>query len=234
VSTFVLVHGHYLGVWAWKDVVEQLKAGGHCAIAAPLSGMGELAGGGSRDVGLSTHVDDVCQLLADRDLTDVVLVGHSYAGMVISGVAARAFDRLRTLIFLDAVIARHGQRLIDFFPGQETAMRAAAGDQALIAPPPPHTMGLSEDLTKAVSSLLTPVPLGTFTDALDAPGDRASHLPRHYIRCLEFALSAGMEELVRAEGGWTLWHLDSGHLPMLSHPDELTRMLEAITRQDPT
>jgi pimeloyl-ACP methyl ester carboxylesterase len=226
VATFVLVHGHYLGEWAWDEVVARLRADGHDAIAASLEGMGERSAEATPETGLSRHVADVAQLLERHDLDDVVLVGHSYAGMIIAGVVARVGTRIRSLVFVDGVVARHGQRLIEFFPGAGEAIVSSAGERGLIPPADARTAGLTGDDADRANARFTGVPLGTFTEALDAPGDPAYRMPRSYIACLRCELLGPTAERVRAESGWTFLELDAGHLPMISHAAELAALLE--------
>jgi pimeloyl-ACP methyl ester carboxylesterase len=224
-ATFVLVHGHYLGVWAWEDVVSRLEAAGHRAIAASLTGMGERTAEASLDTGLRTHVDDVAGLLTRGEFRDVVLVGHSYAGLIIAGVAACVGDRVRTLVYLDAVVPRHGQRLLDFLPTSEDALASSADHRGLIPSVDPRVAGLAGNDAVRAERLFTPVPLGTFTQRLDAPGDPAWAGRSHYILCRQFPFGAPIAEALRGKHGWTVSELDAGHLPMISHPGELTELL---------
>src|SRR4051794_36628721 len=101
-ATFVLVHGGSHGGWCWTKLTPLLRTAGHDVFAPTLTGLGERVHLLSRDVGLSTHITDITHVLEYEDLRDVVLVGHSYAGMVITGVAAQIPDRLRHLVYLDA------------------------------------------------------------------------------------------------------------------------------------
>lgn len=225
-ATFVLVHGHYLGVWAWDQVIARLRADGHEAFAASLEGMGERSGEATLQTGLSRHVADVVRLLERHDLDKVVLVGHSYAGMVIAGVAARVGKRIRSLVFVDAVVARHGQRLIDFFPGAAEIIAASADEHGVVPPADARTAGLTGDDAERANARFTGVPLGTFTQALDAPGDPAFRMSRSYIACIRCELLGPTAERLRAESGWKVRDLDAGHLPMISHAAELTALLE--------
>src|SRR5437763_6310667 len=101
-ATYVLVHGAWHGGWCWQRVTPLLRAAGHEVYTPTLTGLGERAHLGTPDVGLATHVEDIVTMLEYEDLTDVVLVGHSYAGMVITGVAHAVPSRLTHLVYLDA------------------------------------------------------------------------------------------------------------------------------------
>lgn len=121
-STFVLVHGSYDGSWVWQRVTPLLRAAGHTVFAPGLTGLADRAHLLHCDVNLTTHITDVASLLFYEDLTDVVLVGNSYGGMVIAGVAATTPERLRTLVYLDAYPPDDGQCELDLWPEE---MRAA-------------------------------------------------------------------------------------------------------------
>jgi pimeloyl-ACP methyl ester carboxylesterase len=113
-TTFVLVHGAWHGGWCWKKVTPLLRAAGHEVFAPTLTGLGERSHLLTRDVGLDTHITDIEQVLEYEDLRNVVLVGHSYAGMVITGVGDRAADRIGQLVYVDAFLPEHGKALTDY------------------------------------------------------------------------------------------------------------------------
>ena len=115
-TTYVLVHGAYHGGWCWKHVANSLRNAGHEVYTPTLTGLGERAHLINPEIGLDTHVQDILGLLEYEDLHDAVLVGHSYGGMVITGVAEKCPERLAQLVFLDAFIPANGQSLIELFP----------------------------------------------------------------------------------------------------------------------
>ena len=131
-ATFVLVHGAWHGGWCWRKLTPLLRAAGQEVFTPTLTGLGERAHLGSPDVGLGTHVRDVAQVLWYEDLADVVLVGHSYGGLVIGGVADQVPERLRHLVYLDAFVPEHGQSMLDLGPPERRpamqARVAAEGD----------------------------------------------------------------------------------------------------------
>ena len=112
--TFVLVHGAWHGGWCWRRVAERLTAKGHYVVAPTLSGVGERSHLRAEDIDLTTHVDDVVGEMKWKDLDDVVLVGHSYGGMVITGVAEQMRERIAAIVYLDAFMPGDGQALADF------------------------------------------------------------------------------------------------------------------------
>jgi pimeloyl-ACP methyl ester carboxylesterase len=125
-ATFVLVHGSSGGGWVWRAVAAGLRAAGHEAWAPTLTGMGERVHLANPAVGLDTHVLDVVNVLNYEDLREVVLVGHSYGGVVITGVAERDPARLAHLVYLDALVPADGQAMVDFYPPAVRAGLAAA------------------------------------------------------------------------------------------------------------
>src|SRR5579859_7061683 len=137
-ATFVIVHGAWGGAWSWnKFVVPMLRAAGQTVHPVTLTGLGERSHLASPEVSLDTHIQDVCNVLFYEDLTDVLLVGHSYGGNVITGVADRVPERLQQLVYLDAATPADGQSSADSFPGrreqlEEQARQSGAGWQ--IAP----------------------------------------------------------------------------------------------------
>src|SRR5690349_6349785 len=115
-ATFVLVHGAWHGGWCWRKLSPLLAAQGHEVFAPTLTGLGERSHLAGPEVGLAVHVQDVASLLEFEDLREVILVGHSYGGMVLAGVAGRAAERLSQLVYLDAYVPRHGQSMVDLVP----------------------------------------------------------------------------------------------------------------------
>ncbi len=124
-ATYVLVHGACHGGWCWRRVAELLRAAGHEVFAPTLTGLGDRAHLAHRGIDLDTHIQDVAAVLTYEELREVVLVGHSYAGLVITGVAERAANRLAQLVYLDAAVPRDGEAGLDLFaPEEVAAMRA--------------------------------------------------------------------------------------------------------------
>src|SRR3984957_20745503 len=110
-ATFVLVHGAWHGSWCWKRVRQALQAAGHNVFTPTLTGVADRSHLLSPDVNLDTHIDDVVNLIRWEELSDVVLCGHSYGGMVITGVADALSDRIRSLVYLDAFVPKDGEAL---------------------------------------------------------------------------------------------------------------------------
>ena len=221
-ATYVTVHGAWDGAWFWRPVARHLQAAGHEAFTATLTGSGERAHLARRDVDLATHVEDVVNVLRYEDLRGVILVGHSYGGMVITGVAERAPERLAKLVYLDAFVPQDGQALADLFPPEVVAWleeRARTlGDGWRVPPDPPD------------ADRRTDFPLAALRQPLAVRDPQAARLPRAYVACAEsrgvplFAHFEAAEARARAEG-WDVRELPTGHVPMQTMPRELAGLL---------
>jgi pimeloyl-ACP methyl ester carboxylesterase len=224
--TFILVHGAWHGGWCWKKVVPLLRAAGHHVVALTLTGLGERAHLISPNIGLTTHVEDVVNTLEMEDLTDVILVGHSYGGLVISGVAARAASRIRRLVYLDALVAERGQSGFDLnslqFRQRIEAAAAAHGDGYKV-PPIPEILGVSDaaDL-QWLQPRLRPQPIASFSQPAEAPA-ATNQTPSTYILCTQFGFQETAAKC-RAKG-WPVLEIDSGHDAMVVKPRELADLL---------
>lgn len=233
-TAFVLVHGAWHGGWCWRRVLPVLRAAGHVAHAVTLTGCGERAHLLAPGIRLATHVDDVLAVVACEELADVVLVGHSYAGMVITGAADRllrdAPGTLAALVYLDAVTPHAGESWSSQHPPETVAARVeaarAAGGVAL-PPPDAEVFGLAGADRDWVNRRLTPQPFGVYRDPLHFSPERVASVPRTFVDCTRPALPtiAVMRERVRREPGWRVVELPTGHDPMVSAPDELARVL---------
>jgi pimeloyl-ACP methyl ester carboxylesterase len=228
-ASYVLVHGAYHGGWCWRRVLALLRATG-CEVHAPtLTGLGERAHLLSPSVGLETHIQDVLGVLVCEDLRDVVLVGHSYGGMVISGVAHHAPERLRCLVYLDALVPEDGQSAMSLFgSGNATSARRRAGERGegwrmpVGAGPAPY--GVSDPADAAwVNARLTPHPLRSFEEPVRLDNPAADALPRCYISCTvgQSDVMAATAARLRANPRWRYVELATGHDAMITAPREL-------------
>lgn len=228
--TFVLVHGSWHGGWCWRKLVPLLRQAGHDVFAPSLSGLGEHSHRLTRDVTLSTHVQDVVELLQFEDLKDVILVGHSYAGMVITGVADKAAERLSQLVYLDAFVPQPGQTVFDnMSPKIRDGWRQVAkkSGEGWWVPPllDAKAMGVSDPADAAwVDARLRRMPIAPFEQPLKFNEAKVAKLKRSYLRCTGFPGFATLAPRLR-EGGWDVEELASGHDAMLAAPAELAQAL---------
>lgn len=229
VQRFVLVHGAWHGGWCWRDVLTRLEGLGHEVHAPTLPGLGARAAEMSRDVTLDGMVEDTLSFLADHDLQRVVLVGHSFGGAVITGVADRAAERLARLVYLDAAVLEHGETAFDVVPDETVAERrrnAEAFDGGISMPPPSgETFGLGPEQEWAIAQL-TPHPLASYESPLALTNPVGNGLPITYVACTD-PWYAGMESSRKraAERGWPIKHLASAHDAMILAPEATTAAL---------
>jgi pimeloyl-ACP methyl ester carboxylesterase len=244
VATFVLVHPAWLGGWCWRKLVPLLRAHGHEVHTPTLTGLGERAHLAHPGIDLKVHITDVVDVLAYEDLHNVVLVGSSSAGMVITGVAEQVPDRISQLVYLDAFVPDDGQCLLDLVPpDRRAAMEALAeteGDGRLLprfASVPwdqfiPEAWHVTDPTDLAwMLDRIRPTPFGHFTTAVRRGNPTACQLPRTYIRCTGWP-HAGFDRYAQAaqqSSGWRLRRLDSSHLPFITGPAELATVLVAAT-----
>lgn len=229
-APFVLVHGAWHGGWCWTRVAPLLRAAGHLVYTPSLTGLGDRAHLAHPDVDLAVHVQDIVQLIDMEDLQRVILVGHSYAGMVITGVAERARSALSHLVYLDAFIPGSGQAVTDLIPAEVSAeLRAAArnhGDGWRIPSLPPDRFGVTNARDAAwVSRHLVPQPIKTFEQP--ARGDDNIRLKRTYIYCAKPVRGLWDPFAARARENrtWRYREIKAAHAAMVTAPGEIARIL---------
>ena len=228
-STFVLLHGAWHGGWVWRRVEPYLREAGHDVLTPTLTGLSERAHLLSPAVGLDTHIQDVVALLDAEDCRDAVLVGHSYAGQVVTGVADRRPDRLAMRIYLDAFVGGDGDAAIDLLP-EEVAVHyresvATAGFGWLIPQRSLHVLGVTDDADLSwLSPRLTPHPWRSYTQRLELTGDHAD-VPAHFVECTDW-MRAFAAHAARAEAtGWPVSTIPTGHEAMVTAPEALAKSL---------
>ena len=228
----MLVHGAWHGGWCWRRVAERLQQAGRRVFAPTLTGVGERRHLLSAGVDLETHIQDILGVLEAEELEDIVLVGHSYAGLVISGVAARAPKRLRRLVYLDALLVEDGQSWAEAFPPEVAEARrksvVVTDGVKTIPAPDPAIYGFADPAdTEWVRRRMTPHPFAPFEQKARWNGPLGNGLPRIYIDCTQPALAAlgTMKDRYRGKPGWPFVELKTGHDAMVSAPEALTRLL---------
>jgi len=233
-ASFVLVHGACHGAWCWARVLPALRAAGHAAHAVALTGTGERAHLLSRDITLQTHISDVVNLVLCEELADVVLVGHSYAGLVITGAADQLLARdpalLRHLVYVDAVAPHPGEAWATHHAPELVASRlvaAAAHPHGALPAPDAALFGLIGADCEWVNRRQTPHPFAHYREPLAFDAARLATVPRTFIDCTSPAWPsiAPMRQRVRSEPGWRVCELATGHDAMVSAPGPLTRLL---------
>lgn len=229
IGTYVLVHGAWHGGWCWIKVARLLRDAAQEVYTPTLTGLGERAHLARPEVDLETHIQDVVAVLESEELRQVTLIGHSYGGMVITGVAARAAARIGHLVYLDAFVPEAGRSLLDYVGERAAAMRELAATQGegwKVPSFPPERYGVtSQRDTEWLTKHLRPQPLRTFEQPLPAAG--GERLKRTYIYCSKPAMGAfdQFAERLRDDRKWTFHEMKTGHDAMVTAPGELARIL---------
>jgi pimeloyl-ACP methyl ester carboxylesterase len=235
-ATYVLVHGGGHGGWCYKRVIPLLRAAGHDVHAPTLTGLGERKHLLRLDVDLDLHITDVVNLLEYEDLKDVILLGHSYGGMVISGVADRAGARIGHLVYLDAAHPKNGESLADISPEMmamaHSEVRVVDGVELVLFPDSQAIshLGVTDPTDFAwMKSKITPQPWKCFTQKLRLKDEAAlRRIPRTNINCIaSLAMSRPEMRARQLEGNRNL-EIDTGHDLMITEPRAVAEMLLQI------
>ncbi|MEV6953092.1 alpha/beta hydrolase [Streptomyces sp. NPDC051183] len=226
-TEFVLVAGAWLGARAWDEVAAQLRGAGHGVHPVTLSGVAEKRGAAA--AGQQTHVQDIVEEIERRDLCDVVLVGHSYAGIPVGQAAERIGDRLKHVVFVDACVPAHGESFVSAWWQGPAAMEAElAGNGGFWAPQTAaefEGQGLTGEQISRLVSGSTPHPGASLSEPAVLAGPLGD-LPTTYVKCLLDGPepTEDVALLLKSER-WRLVEMDTGHWPMFSEPAELARIL---------
>lgn len=221
-TTFVLIHGAWHGGWYWKKLTPLLEAAGHQVFAPTLTGLGERSHLLTPEVDLDTHIKDTTNVLEYEDLRDVVLVGHSYGGMVIAGVAEKANDRLAQLVYLDAFLPEDGKAVKDYLP-----MEIGSVDGWRVPPlGPPSAFGVTNESDVAwMSPRLGDQPLKTFTQQAHLPTYSKLSLRQTFILCTSAPFFTEAAARAKRAGFQYRELLSAGHNAMVTQPSELAATL---------
>ena len=228
-TDFVLVHGAWHGAWCWRRILPSLWARGHRAFAVTLTGVGEREHLMSSTIRLATHIDDVAAVIETEELERVVLVGHSYAGLLITAVADRCAERIVRLVYLDAIVPHSGESWSSSHDeSARQARRAGIARDGVIPPPPASAFGLTGANAEWVDRRQRPQPGAVYEDVLHFDEARVASLARTFVDCTSPALPTieKSRERVRSEPGWQVIEIATGHDPMISAPAELLDILE--------
>jgi pimeloyl-ACP methyl ester carboxylesterase len=242
-TTYVLVGGAWLGGWCWQKVARRLRDDGHDVYPATLTGLGERTHLASPEVDLETHITDVVNLIEFEGLQDVVLLGHSYGGLVVTGTADKIPERISQLVYLDTAPLPDGVAVIDTYPSEArryVEQQVKELGEGWKWPMPPREAlatfgsleGLDGDQLSLLASRSVAQPFGTFTQPLRLKNPDREGVPKLGIVC-SFSLDrvrqmiASGSHLFRGLAGseWRFTELPTGHYPMLSRPEDLAELL---------
>lgn len=229
---FVLVHGAWHGGWCWQDVSKNLREEGYSVYTPTLSGLGEHKNTLNENVNLQTHITDIINLIVIEDLRNVILVGHSYAGTVIAGVADSIPERLSNLVYLDAMIVHNGESALSV-QTEETQkyMNQIIEKKQNVPPVSAENFGVTDTVkAKWVNERLTPQPFNTFTQKLILKHHFGNEIPLVYIACInpELPVLEKLSKEAQNNSLWTYYTLNTGHDAMITMPKELSKLLTKI------
>lgn len=233
-KTYVLLHGAWHGAWCWQKVAPQLRAAGHRVYTPTQTGLGERSHLLNASVGLETFIEDLQNVLIWEDLHDVILVAHSFGGIVASAVADRMPQRLRHLVFLDALILENGQSPFSTVPEAVANSRRALAGQSpaglTIPVPSADKLGVTDPQdTVWLIDKCTPHPIKTYEDSLALQHDPGNGVPATYIAVTPYyAPTQASREYAKARKDWTYAEIAAGHDAMITSPQVLISRLQMI------
>ena len=233
--TYVLVHGLFHGGWCWKRVADRLRAAGQEVYTPTNTGLGERSHLLSADIGIRVFVQDLVNVIEFEELTDIILVGHSFGGMTITGAADAIPERIRHVVYLDAIIPLDGQSVFNQLPDSvvdERMQQAVEHDGGKSFPPyDPETFGVTDPTDAAwLRRRLTPHPVKTYIEPISLRNPPAHNLNRTFIRCTRplYPPIDATAEWLKRQSGWNYIELAAGHNAPISAPAELTDILLGI------
>lgn len=233
----VLVHGAWAGAWAWQRVLGPLREAGHRVHAVTLAGCGERRHALHRGITLHDHIDDVLGLIEAEELRDIVLVGHSYGGLVVTGAADRLLARdrglLRQLVYVDAMVPLPGECWSSRHDEAVRAGRLAAARATglnVLPPPDPSAFGLDDADRAWLLRRQGPHPFNAYLEPLQLDGERLASVPRAFIDCVSpaYPTIAPIRARVRATPGITVVEMATGHYPQIQDPAGFVRTLRGL------
>ena len=229
-STFLLISGAWHGGWCYKRVAEKLRVQGHVVYTPTNTGLGERSHLYHRDIDLETHITDILNVIKWEELDDYVLVGHSYGGMIITGIADRFPEKVRRLVYLDAYVPEDGKCEFDYESEEwVSAMRADAAElDNATRPIPAEAFHVNEKDASWVNSMCVPHPILTFDQPLKQSGGITKlRNKRVFIWNEGFAEGPFKQfyDVLVSDESWITYKLPSGHYTMLDMPDDLVRIL---------
>jgi pimeloyl-ACP methyl ester carboxylesterase len=238
-ATYVLVHGGGHGGWCYSLLAPLLRAAGHDVYTPTLTGLGERAHLMRADIDLDFHIGDVIAVLHFEDLRDVILVGHSYGGMVITGVADRAGNRVGKLVYLDAATPTNGESLVDHAGPVINAVRpngcTVDGIELVLLPGPDagRLYGVEDEQDLAwMAERLTPHPWPCFEQKLVLTDEAAlAAIPDFHVVCTSTLATREPTRIERARAAGRLWDIDTGHDLMITEPAAVADALLAIAER---
>ena len=234
-KTYVLVHGAYGGGWIWRDVAAGLRRLGHEVRTPTQTGLGERSHLMSRQITVETHIEDVANVIETDELRDIILVGHSYGGVAVTGVADRLTDRIRHIVYLDALIPENGEKVFDILPagmadGRRQVAREQGGGVALPVPGPEGFPIPASPNKDWFMRRLRPHPIGTYESPMRLSKPAGAGLPVTYVAYTRPALASiePSRQRAKAKQGWRYIDLPVPHDVEIPDPQRVVDLLAGI------
>jgi pimeloyl-ACP methyl ester carboxylesterase len=228
-KTFVLIHGAWHGGWCWRRVADRLEQRGHKVFAPTLTGLGERSHLMSASINLDTHITDVVNVLEWEDLEDVVLVGHSYGGWPVSGAIEQAFDRIASVVYLDAFVPNNGQKSLDTASEftRKGILEAVAKGEVSRPGPSAATFHVNDKDRAWIDSKLTPQPVGVSLQPVTLSGALERLGKKTYIRAPKYPQPAfdSYYQAKQSDPSWRTYEVPCGHDVMVDMPERLVEIL---------
>ena len=231
-KTFLVCHGAWSAGWAWKKMHPLMSKAGHRLVTPSYTGLGDRAHLAQPGIDLEAHIADMLAVIKYEDLRDFVLIGHSYGGMVATGVADRVRDKVQQLIYVDAFVPQDGQSLLDFLPeSEQRRMRegAQSGDGWRVPPNPTPPDTPSEDIAW-LNERRVNMPIKCFETKLKLEKGPLT-LPRSYVyatRFLPVNVFGQFAKMTKNDSAWRYFEIDASHSPNVTAPEALMTLLETI------
>ncbi len=229
-KTILVCHGAWSAGWAWKKMHPLMRAAGHRLVTPSYTGLGERVHLANPSIDLDTHIEDILNVIKYEDLRDIVLIGHSYGGMVATGVADRARDRVAQLIYLDAFVPEDGQSLLDLNESDRQRMQELVKDGGWRVPPRPISPDTAEADIEWLNARRVDMPVKCFDTRLKLRGGKLT-LPRSYIYATRITPADTFGQFAKRtknEAGWRYYEIDASHSPNVTAPEALMGLLVRI------
>jgi pimeloyl-ACP methyl ester carboxylesterase len=226
---FILIHGAWHGGWCWRRVSDLLEQRGHKVFAPTLTGLGERSHLMDGNINLDTHIADVVNVIQWEGLENIVLVGHSYGGWPVSGAIEQAFDRISSVVFLDAFVPEHGQKPLDVASefARKGILEAIGKGEISRVSPPAVTFHVNDKDQAWVDAKLTPQPVGVMLQPIKLTGARERLSKKTYIRAPKYPQPAfdAYYRAKKTDPSWRTYEVPCGHDVMIDMPERLTDIL---------
>jgi pimeloyl-ACP methyl ester carboxylesterase len=229
-KTFLVCHGAWSAGWAWKKMHPLMQAAGHRLVTPSYTGLGDRAHLANPSIDLNSHIEDMLAVIKYEDLRDIVLVGHSYGGMVATGVADRARDKVSQLIYIDAFVPGDGQSLLDLNQAAVLRMRELTQYGSWRVPPNPTPSDTSPADVEWLAPRRVDMPIKCFEAKLKLEGGPLT-LPRSYIYATRITPADTFGPFARhakIDPAWNYHEIDASHSPNVTAPDALMALLQKI------